>query len=101
MYNTKTHIHLEGSNLVHFQLQLTDLTKVFKDITTRILLWCPGLKKHSRRGSSSFPLLHFGASVLTLATNEASHEGLPLLWTMNLKTVQKHKTKSNNVFSDD
>ena len=101
MYNTKTHIHLEGSNLVHFQLQLTDLTKVFKDITTRILLWCPGLNNHSRRGSSSFPLLHFGASVLTLATNEASHEGLPLLWTMNLKTVQKHKTKSNNVFSDD
>ena len=55
---------------------------------------------HCRRGNGTFPLLHSGVSVLTLATNEASHEGLPLLWTMTLKTLQKHKTKGNNVFVD-
>ena len=76
-----------------------ELIKAFKDITTRILLRCPVLKNHCRRGSSSFPLLHLGASViLRLATNEAPHEGLPSIWTMNLKIVQKHKTKGNSIF---
>lgn len=86
------------SNPDDFPSVFTSLIYTLNDIWTRILLWWSSLKNHCRRGSASFPLLHSGVSVLTLATDEASHEGLPLLRTLTLKTVQKHKTKGNNVF---
>ena len=70
------------------------------DKMTRILLWWSSRNNHGRRGSCSFPLLHSGVSVLTLATSQASHEGLLLLWTMTLKKVHKHKPNSNSVFLD-
>lgn len=86
------------SNPDDFPSVFTSLTYALNDISTRILVWWSSLKNHCSRGSGSFPLLHSGVSVLTLATNEASHEGLPLLRTFTLKTVQKHKAKGNNVF---